>query len=130
MSEKKQRKSFRQLYCEFSGHPPEEFEKRVLLSCLFWHAGIVGRVFWLIDRRYFQEDVDLLGFLAVTQDYEEFKREVANHRFENPPKGILRNLFRIRLSGRRLLKLAAELFPEEEVPSPRQADDTTQILKR
>ncbi len=100
------------------------------MSNLFWHAGIIGYLFWRVDPRYFADDTELLGFLAVTQDYDEFKREVANHRFEYPPKGILRGWFRIRLSGRRLLKLAAQLFPMDASPSPRELEDTTQITKR
>lgn len=104
--------SFKDRYCAHFGCRPEEFEKHLLFSCLYWHVSPLGKLFWLIDKRFYAEDIALIQVLAVTRDSSEFKREIANFRFEHPPKGLLRGSLKIRFSGRKAMPLAFELFAQ------------------
>jgi hypothetical protein len=98
--------SFKELYCAHFGCKPEEFEKHVLFRCLYWHASILGRLFWYVDKRFFADDITLIRVLAITKGSDEFRREISNFRFVEPTKGLLRRALNFRLSGRKAIRLA------------------------
>jgi hypothetical protein len=103
-------KSFRELYCEKRGCPPEQFEERVLLECFYQHGLPLAR--WLLEKHshFLDKDLELIKLLAPTCSLNEFNYELENYRFYQPPEGLLRGRLRLRVSGRRLLALAKELF--------------------
>lgn len=102
--------SFKERFCAHFGCKPEEYERRLLFSCFYWHASLLGKLFWYIDKRFYAEDIALIQVLAVTRDSGELKREIANYRFEHPPRGLLHGYLKFRFSGRKALQLADELF--------------------
>ena len=102
--------AFRERFCERFKCDPEDFERRMLFACLYWHAGLLGRLFYYVDRRYFFADLLLVRQLGVTEDLDEFVSEVRAYRSEGPPHGLLQRFLRLRMSGRRAIELATRLF--------------------
>jgi hypothetical protein len=108
---------FRERFCDHFTCKTEDFEKHFLFACLYRHAALLGRLFYYLDKRFFKDDLKLAAIAGVTLSRSELRREILNHRYENPPKGILHGTFRIRVSGRRIMDLAQTLFGGPPEPS-------------
>jgi hypothetical protein len=98
--------SFKDRYCAHFGCSPAEFEEHFLFRCLPWYAYFLGKLFRHLDKKYFKPDLALIQVLAFTGDASEFRREIANFRFQEPPQGLFRRHLTIRFSARKAMRLA------------------------
>ncbi|MBI5478009.1 MAG: hypothetical protein HY906_04090 [Deltaproteobacteria bacterium] len=104
--------TFREACCERFGVGPEAFEDAVLRHCLYPHARPVARLLRRRARRgYFDPDLDLIRAVAECTGLSAMAATLNVHRYHHADAGFWRGLLRVRLSGRRLMDLGAELLP-------------------
>jgi len=100
-------KTFREAVCQRFDISPEAYEQEVLWRCFYPPALALGRILWHLCPVYFDADLDLIQQVADCNSASEVRLELNDHRYHQPPKGLARRFLRIRLSGRRLVDLAA-----------------------
>ena len=116
-------KIFRRLFCERFGCTEAEYAERALEMCLYPQAKMVAPILRILSPRYFAGDLQFLDYLGNTPDMREADVEVRNYSQMNQlQRGFLRHGLRLRISGRRVAKLAASTFEEEKLKSKRNAE--------
>ncbi len=101
---------FREAVCRKFGCAPEAYPETVFSHCLYPHAaGSVKLIRWL-KPDYFAADFELIHQIATVTEMRQVRAEVENHRYHNPSATLLRRFLRIRLSGRRVIQLADQIF--------------------
>lgn len=88
----------------------EDYYKTVLFKCLYPHALLPAKILMKISPRLFLEDFELLRLVSTASNPDEILDIVSNFYYENPPRGIVRGLLKIRLSPERLQKFALEVM--------------------
>ena len=98
------------LYCDKFKCPPTDFEKKVLWRCMHPLAVPLASGMWLVHRRHFQTDLTLIEGVKQATTYREVKDQISFACTPHRPLNYLRIIFNIRMSKRRLQRLARELF--------------------
>jgi hypothetical protein len=107
-------RSFREACCEKLGIPEETFEETVLWQCLPPRHLLIGKLRWRFDRAYFQDDLELIHWVADCTSLQELsKLEHKYHRFVKPISGFQRRVLGARLSGQRLVDFAHKFLPPQ-----------------
>jgi hypothetical protein len=110
-------KNFRDAFCERYGYSSESYEKRVFWRCLHRRSLPIALVVYAVHRAYFALDFRLIRQLGSAQNLREFQGEIEGFRYDYRMEGrLLRKVFRLRLSGRRLMNLLGRVFPERMRP--------------
>ena len=110
--------TFKSLFCQKYGCPPDEYEKRAFRKCLYWHARMLAPVIRKIKGDFFLEDFKFIRFLGASSGLREAASDVKNFNDVNRGSGSwLRIELKIRVSGQKANRLTYELFQED-----RQAD--------
>lgn len=103
--------SFQAAYCARFQCGAGQFARRVFWRCLYPHAAPAARVLLWVWPRFFQMDFEGIAHLGQTLSWQEFNAELATLTYHNHlRRGSLRGLLRLRVSGRRMRRLAHELF--------------------
>jgi hypothetical protein len=105
-------KTFREACSEKLGIPPEDFEQALLWRCFPPKGLFFGKLCWNFNRRYFNNDLELLQAVADCTSVSDLLTEISNYRFEIRENGFLRTKLHLRLSGQRLADLAGTLLPQ------------------
>jgi hypothetical protein len=124
------RDTFQKAVCAHWQCPPEEFRDRVLAHCYHRHArpflGLIKRLF----RSSTTLDYDLIDMVGRTDEARELRREYDLFRHDHRPQGLLRGVFRCRVSGKALMRLAHTVWRTEAaqptVPQPAEVDGARQ----
>jgi hypothetical protein len=103
-------KTLRELYCNTFNCAPEEFTERAFWQCLYPHGAGLARLIWLINRNRFRWDMELLKSAANSTDLLGLDAEIQYFRHRHRTIGFARNRLRVRVSGRALFEMAANLF--------------------
>ena len=104
--------TFRQAFCKRYRCPPEHYESRAFRRSLFLHALPFASLLQRFDPAFFSEDYDLIREVGPMTDPELFRSEINYFYGRNlRHKGWIRSLFRMRVSGNRLIRLKQRLFP-------------------
>lgn len=104
-------KTFKEAFCERFRCPPERYEQSVFWRCLHRHAIPVAMLIRWINPEVFREDFDLIREIGGMNDPFLFRGEVDYFHGRNVRHdGLLRRYLRVRVSGRRVLKLKDALF--------------------
>lgn len=106
------RTTFREACCGKFGLAKDHFEEAVLWQCVPGYHRVVGKLEWLVNRAYFEEDLELIRLVADCTTLAELHAGLSYFRSIHPPTGFRRKLLRARLSGRRLVNLANEVLPD------------------
>jgi hypothetical protein len=108
-------KSFREAFCERFACPPEEFEKRVLRRALYRRSRPLSALLYSWNPRFFDLDLRTIRQLGLARSSEEFRAEIDSFRFESRmQRGFLKRTLRLRISGKRLMRLLEEVAPARE----------------
>ena len=105
--------NFKTAFCSTYRCGPEDFEAAVFRRALFRHALLVA--WWCRWRKpdFFREDLDFIHEVGALTDPDLFRQEVNYFYGRNlRDKGWLRTLLRIRVSGKRLMRIRRRLFPD------------------
>jgi hypothetical protein len=110
--------SFSERFCAITGTRAEMFDRKLFKKSLYAHARIVAPFLLKFRPEMFREDFEAIRELAMVDCPEIFAMEVNRFHGRNKrDRSILRQLFLIRVSGKRLLKWKAKCFPAENVAS-------------
>jgi hypothetical protein len=91
--------------------PPEQYEQRVFWRCLHRHALPLAALIRWVDPDVFQQDFDFIREIGSVQDAKVFQVEVDRFYGSNVrDKSWIRGIFRIRISGKRLMRLKRRVF--------------------
>ena len=101
--------TFRERYCEKHGIALEHFERVVLRRALYLRARLLQPFLFLVPR-HFTEDLELVRMAGNAKDFATVHEIENDFREGRGQVGILRGFLKLRLSGRRLLGIAAETF--------------------
>lgn len=107
----KESKNFKDLFCERFRLKAGTFEKKLFSELMNPDVKMLAVVINWVRPGFFDRDFEYIRRIA----YAENKREIAMiaHRLpfdQDFNQGVLRGLFRLRISGRRLVQLANQLF--------------------
>ncbi len=107
-------KQFLALYCDRFQCPPQNYEKRAFAKCLYWHAKPLALVLQKLEPSLFQRDYAFIRYLGEAPDIREAMAAASSFRNANHAnQSFLRTGLRIRVSGRKAVKLARRLFAGE-----------------
>ena len=104
-------KTFRETYCDRFGCPADAFEKRVFWRCLYRRSLPLAWLVHLLNRQYFDLDLQTIRQLGVSRSAQEFRGELEAFRYEYRMRGGLFRKLRVRVSGKRLVALLRETCP-------------------
>jgi len=99
---------FREVYCQKTHCDSRRFRRRVFWRCLYPHALFITPVLLLAEPELFAPDLDLIKEVGEAVDIEEAAADI--NAFLDTCKlngGLLHQHLRIRISGKKLLHLAA-----------------------
>lgn len=105
-------KTFQDLFCVMKKCKPDSFVKK----CYYVGTPLSRR--WLayagalFDWEAFSVDLKLIESLGDTNSLQEFKEIYKFHLHRYPPKGLLRGVLKARLSGKKLGRLAVQVFKQ------------------
>ncbi len=107
----RQPQQFKVLFCERFGYPLPEYEERAFRRLLYGHAKPFAWLLRLLSPNFFLEDFKFVAALGAAVDSKEARADAANfHDVNKYAKGVLRTSLNLRVSGRKALRLAHEIF--------------------
>ena len=113
MSEPKiQFPNFKEAYCAAHRCSPEKFDHQVFWKCVYRRALPLVVVIWAVERRVFQPDLEVIRALGAAGSDVELQAVMGE--FDNRcmvERSIRRTVFRMRVSGARLMPLFRDLLP-------------------
>ena len=105
------RRQFRELFCGRFHCPISDYNERAFRKLLYWHAKSLASVLRLLMPDFFSEDFKFIETLGAAVDLRKASVDAAIFHDANTfERGALRTALRFRVSGRRALWLAHELF--------------------
>lgn len=96
--------------CHRFGVPPERYVQEVFRRCVFPWTLPLARLLWRLRPAYFRQDLELIESVADCTSVSEVRAEVNSFRAYYRPKGFARRVLHLRVSGHRLVRLAAQVF--------------------
>ena len=103
---------FREAVRRKFGCAPEAYAETVFWHCLYPHARLPAKLVRSVKPSYFRQDFELLELIADSTTFPELRGMLGHHRQDCPPKPLLGQRLRIRLSTRRVMKLAGEVLAQ------------------
>jgi hypothetical protein len=113
--------SFKEAYCTRFQCSHETFQDHLLWSSFSWvfPLKIFGRCVNVFDRNYFNEDRDAIQRIGETYNDKAFLHELNNfHYIINVRGSVLRRLFHLRISLRKIISMKQSLFKKSIGISP------------
>ncbi len=102
------------LFCEQFGCPPNEYVDRAFQRCLYAHARLAAPLVLKVSPNFFAEDFKFIGDLGHATTMHEAKADRLNFNRANASRGnFCRATFKLRVSGRKAMSQARELFSHE-----------------
>ncbi|MGC8743567.1 MAG: hypothetical protein ACP5T0_06795 [Verrucomicrobiia bacterium] len=108
--QKAPQRCLQEIFCDYFKCPPEKYEERLFWLCVRPNVVFIAKILWIFYRRIFYGDLEMLRQLGRTSNTREIKYELESFRHYNPPRGFFRRDLKVRVSGRRLLRIASKLF--------------------
>jgi len=105
---------FRSLFCERSRCAPGDYEERAFTEFLYPHARLLAPVVRKLRPDFFDEDFQFIRGLASAKNGREANKEAINFQYaERARPSFLRSRLKIRVSGRKAIRSARDLFSDE-----------------
>ena len=103
----------------YAGRRSSSYEKRAFKRCLYSHARLVAPLIRVIRPRFFARDLGFVVDLGAATDVAA-ARSAASHFHDKSDygRGFLSHGLRIRVSGRKAIRLAHRLFAEQGQRDP------------
>ncbi|MGC8744355.1 MAG: hypothetical protein ACP5T0_10805 [Verrucomicrobiia bacterium] len=92
------------------GYKKDDYYKTVFYRSLYPHTLLPAKILMKIHPALFLDDFELLRLVATAASADEVSEIVTRFIYENPPRGIIRGLLKIRISPERLIFLASEIM--------------------
>jgi hypothetical protein len=106
--------NFKTAFCERFEHPHEHFENRVFWNAIHPEMKPVALLIRWLRPSFFASDMDCIRSIATAESKQEVRAIVASLQYDPAfNRGFIRGVLRIRISGRRLTRLAARVLAGE-----------------
>jgi len=103
--------TFQEAFCARFHCPAAQFHERAFRRCLYSHAVPIAPVLRRLAPAFFREDLQLIQQIGLDRDLEEVDAALSDFQYVNRARQHwLRTGLKIRLSGRRVRELAADLL--------------------
>lgn len=109
--------SFAERFCARHGLSPGAYGEAVLRRALYPHARGVYCALACLSENYGRADRDFIHGVGMIRRLQDFSGEAADYMDHPANRGFLRRRLRLRVSSRRLRRLAEEAFSMEAVPT-------------
>lgn len=104
-------RQFAELFCERFHCPVSNYRERAFRKLLFCHARPLAGILRLLSPRFFLEDFKFIEALGAAGNPRKAFMDAASFQDANAlERGALRTALRLRVSGRKAMRLAHELF--------------------
>ncbi|MCX7872181.1 MAG: hypothetical protein N2487_02725 [Verrucomicrobiae bacterium] len=80
---------------------------------MYSHAIPLAKIIELIRPGFFIKDYELLIKISNAESPDEVNDIVENYLYENPPRGFLRGLLKIRISPEKLTRFALKIMKKQ-----------------
>ena len=101
----------KELYCERTKCPTEEYEARAFRECLYWHARLLEPFVRRLSPEFFEADLEFIRDLGTTTGARGADVELLNFRHLNMGNpSFFRAGLKLRVSGRKASRLVSGLF--------------------
>ena len=111
-------KKFRELFCEHFQCPPEAYDQKMFWLCIYRQALPFAHVIKILSPHFFDKDLAVIRQLGITTSQKEFHDEAEDYFYNVHSYGnVLQRSWRIRISGKRLIRLA-KLFAANPPANP------------
>jgi hypothetical protein len=101
---------FLALFCKKFGCDARKFEKRIFLECVHPEGLLFARCLRRFNPGFFETDLELIEQIKHATSLTQVGRLLDFHDAQHAPDGLLRLIFKVRVSKQRLLRLAETLF--------------------
>ena len=106
--------NFKTAFCARFEHPQENFEQRVFWNAMHPEAKPVALLIHCLRPKFFASDLDCIRSLATAESKQEIRAIINSLQYDPAFKrGFIRGFLRVRISGRRLTRLAARVLGGE-----------------
>lgn len=106
--------NFKTAFCERFEHPHENFENRVFWNALHPEMKPVALLIRWLRPSFFRSDLDCIRSIAHAESKEEVRAIINSLQYDPTFKrGFFRGVLRVRISGRRLTRLAGRVLTVE-----------------
>ena len=106
-------RSFMMRYCRTRGVLPAAFANQLLLETLYPHARPLLGLLTQLNPDHFRADYEFIEDVSRMQHHTDFGDAVECYITHPANAGFLRRRLRLRISVRRMLRLANDVFPQE-----------------
>jgi hypothetical protein len=107
--------TFKALFCRRYGCQPSDYEEFAFKYCLYGHARFIAPVIHLMSPNFFEQDFKFIGFLGASTSVKDVTETASDfHDKSNHVKGFWSRSLKLRVSGRKAIKLAHALFSEPD----------------
>lgn len=110
--------TFKQLCSTRFDWPNREYEQRLFRQCLYSEAQWLVALVLFFSPGFFEKDYELIRQVAEVGSLEEMESELEDFRILNPPRGVLRDYPKLRVSTVKLRRLAKDLFSPASGTTP------------
>ena len=104
--------TFQEIYCARERCSASEFRHRVFAAALPWYARLLGPVVRALNQRHFAADHQLIDAASRAETVEQLRVELRTYVGDPSNRRWLRRSAKIRVSTRRLLRLARAYLPD------------------
>jgi hypothetical protein len=106
--------SFQHRFCALMNCAHEKYEQKMFLKCLYPHARLVAGIVRRLRPGFFREDFGVIRELATVTSAEIFQSDINRYHASNiRSRNLLRKMFLLRVSGKRLLRWKGRAFREQ-----------------
>jgi hypothetical protein len=111
---KKSTQTFKTAFCARFAQPQDNFEKRVFWNAMHPEIKPVALLINCVWPGFFRSDLDCIRSVATAETKQEVRAIVNSLQYDPAFKrGFFRGFLRVRISGRRLTRLAARVLAGE-----------------
>lgn len=103
--------NFKTAFCTRFEYPQENFEKRVFWNAMHPEARPMALLIRWLRPNFFASDLDCIRSIATAESRQEVRAIIASLQYDPTfNRGFIRGFLRVRISGRRLSRIAARVL--------------------
>ena len=104
-------KTLEELFCETHRCASDRYRRVVFWHCLPWHAKLMAPFLGGPSGTHFTSDRALIAGAGRATDMRQLNREIKEYFFDQQNRGWLRQVAGVRVSTRRLIRMARQYLP-------------------
>ncbi len=107
-------RAFKDLFCQQRRCPESEYTERAFQECLYGHARFLAPLLRRRSPKLFAPDLRFIEHLGHARGMREAKADMQDFDDVNRgPTSFLRRTLKLRVSGRKAMRMAGHIFHEE-----------------